>query len=484
MKRRQFFKYAAIAGSASVLSKALAINKQPNRPNILWIFAEDICPDLSCYGVKGVNTPNLDKLASQGIRYTRAYTTAPVCSPSRSAMMTGCHQNFIGANQHRTPNKKPLPEQVRPFPVLLQKTGYDVHVKGKTDLNFKHGNLSNVKGVKGGKSDRPFFQQQTIHDTHRSFHRQVGEIEKGQLDIPPYYPDVPLVRRDWGNYLHTIEDMDKQVGRTLKWLDEKGLSENTLVIFIGDHGRCMPRGKQFLYDGGLHVPLIMRWPAAIKPGQVNEELASGVDVTATVLDVAGVDIPSWMHGRSLLDGNAEPRKYIFAARDKMDNTHDAMRMIRSKKYKYILNLMPERAYCQFNAYKERQYPTLALLNVMHMTGQLNEAQDRFMAARKPPEELYDLQKDPHETKNLAGDPDYAEVKQRLKSQLQEWREKVNDKGVTEEFRKGGWPAEYPTRTLEQWEEILAGWRRYLAKKGPKPIQRGGKYPEFPKKIFK
>lgn len=491
MERRNFLTKTAIGTIAFTGATKLALgdSQDPDRPNIVWIFAEDICPDLSCYGTKGVHTPNLDRLADEGVRYDNAFVTAPVCSAARSAMMTGCHQNFIGSNQHRTAKKTPLPDPVEPFPLLLQKAGYFTSIPGKNDLNFTHKPLSTGKGIDERTKGQPFFLQKTFGSTHRSFIREDDDSRLQNIELPPYYPDVQLSRRDWGNYLNTVEHMDRQVGKFLDQLERKGLSDNTMVIFIGDHGRCMPRAKQFLYDSGLHVPLIIRWPDKIDAGSVDKNLVSSIDLAPTILAAAGVEPPQWMHGRNLLNDRLEPRKYVFAARDKMDSTHDAMRAIRSENFKYILNLMPERAYCQFNRYKEQQYPMLALLNVMHLQGKLNNVQDRFMQPTKPQEELYDLRQDPYETCNLADNPEYAEVKQILAERLEDWREDIKDQGVTDDFRKGGWPSEYPTRSPQEWEKILEGWRDYLYRDGKKPI--AGKYEKpgknqfhgYPEKIF-
>ncbi len=439
--------------------------ESPQRPNIVWILAEDICPELSCYGVAAVHTPNLDRLATEGARYENAHTTAPVCSTSRSAMMTGMYQNAIGANQHRTASKQPLPAPVVPFPRLLQRAGYHVGLmlSKKLDLNFEHNRQELFPDADWSTAnDRPFFAQITLTNTHRSWkHYPDNPVDPAKVVVPPYYPDTPLVRRDIANGLEEIQRLDRSVGEVLQRLEDDGLADNTLVIFIGDHGRCQVRGKQFLYDSGTHVPLILRWPGHIKPGTVNSDLVSSIDVTATILAAAGVGVPQWMHGRDLLDPQTPKREYLFTARDKMDDTHDSMRACRDKRFKYILNLMPERAYCQLNEYKERQYPVLALLNVMHLKGQLNEVQDRFMQPKKKPEELYDLVNDPYETRNLAEDPDYAEQLARMRRALAGWRELVGDQGPSEEFRNGGWPSDYPTRTLEAWEAQLKEWNRRL-----------------------
>lgn len=475
MQRRVIF--ALLVAAALTISTPLASAAETTQPpNIVWIFAEDMCPDLGCYGVDYVKTPNLDRLASQGVRFNNAHTTAPVCSTARSAMMTGMYQNAIGCHQHRTADKKPLPQPVVPFPLLLQEEGYFTALMPgrKTDLNFQH----NVPELFPGRDwkeaeDQPFFAQMTFANTHRTWHHYPDNpVDVSRIEVPPYYPDTPLVRRDIANGLEEIQHMDALVGQILDRLDREGLAERTLVIFMGDNGRCQVRGKQFLYEAGTHVPLIMRWPGHIEPGTVRDDLVMSIDVTATVLAAAGVGVPNWMHGRDLLDPNTPPRQYVFTARDKMDDTHDAMRAVRDQRYRYILNLMPERAYCQYNEYKERQYPVLALLNVMHLRGELTPVQDRFMQPTKPVEELYDLRNDPYETRNLANDPAYSDVKARLKEALADWRDMVGDEGVTEEFRQGGWPADYPTRSREEWEAKLAEWEQILLGDGPGPVAGG------------
>jgi N-sulfoglucosamine sulfohydrolase len=485
--RREFLRLLGVGAAGFGLGcRAVDDETGKRRPNIVLILAEDIGPDLGCYGTPGLATPHLDRLASEGTLFRNCFCTSPVCSPSRSAMMTGMHQNAIGANQHRTKEKKPLPAGGRPFLHILRDAGYYRAIgcghSAKTDLNFQTGNLFDGKNWKGRKEGQPFFAQITLANTHRSWSRDKERpIDPEKVAIPPYYPDTPFVRRDWANGLEEIQKMDGKVGAILARLEEEGLAKNTVVIFAGDNGRCHIRGKQFLYDGGIHVPLIVRRPddarrpSDARHGTVCDDLVSAIDIPAAILVLAGCGIPAGMQGRDFLDRTAPRREYVFAARDKMDNTHDAMRAVRSKKFKYILNLMPERAWCQFNAYKEKQYPVLALMNVMHAEGTLTPAQDRFMATCKPEEELYDLAADPHEINNVTADPEYGEVLAAMRRELARWQKKVGDKGVSEEFRKGGWPASYPTRSLAEWKKIVTLWEGYLfeGKKHPRSVIDSG-----------
>lgn len=437
-------------------------------PNIVLMMAEDMCPDLSCYGNTAVQTPHLDRLAEQGVRFDKAFTTSPVCSPSRSAIMCGVHQNSIGAHQHRTEKKMPLPDEVKTIVEHLRVAGYHTILgglgSGKTDLNFtiEKDQFFHSRKWDDRPKDKPFFMQLTFNNTHRKWGRDDQRpIDPATVEVPPYYPDHPLVRRDIANGLEEIQIMDRLAGAVIARLEKEELLENTLVIFIGDHGRCQVRGKQFLYDSGLHVPLIMKWPGKIKAGSVRSDLVSSIDVSAVILAAAGVKLPEYLHGRDILNPEQSKRRYVFAARDKMDDTHDAMRAVRSDTHKYILNLMPERAYCQFNKYKENSYPVLALLNVMNMKEELNSVQSLFMAPAKPEVELYDLRNDPFEILNLAGTDEVAQIQAELRAELDRWRKQIGDQGVSETFRAGGWPADYPTRTLEQWQQLLSKWQLKL-----------------------
>ena len=492
-----FLLLASALLAATVTSHGAKLS--PARPNILWITIEDWSADLSCYGTKGLQTPHVDKLASQGIRYERAFTTAPVCSTSRSAMMTGFHQNFIRAHQHRTHDKKPLPHGIRPIPHLFRDAGYHTMLMSrKTDCNFTPNTASELfmsKDWSERKPGQPFFARITFGGTHRAWKRDPQRpIAIEDVELPPYYADTPFVRRDWANGLEQMQLVDREVGALLKRLEDERLAGNTIVFFIGDHGRCHIRGKQFLYDGGIRIPMIMRWPGRVEPGQVSEDLVMSIDIGATILEAAGIKPPVPLHGKNLLGDEIRKRKHVFAARDKMDETHDAMRAVRTRDHKLILNLMPERPWCQYNRYKEGAYPALAEMNILHMEGKLTPAQAAFFAPVKPAVELFDLRRDPHEVHNVAGDPEYAEIKARLLATLDDWRRNViDDQGVSNEFRANGvfpescptptvdawvaanrdihdfnttgWPAWYPTRTLDEWKKARDRWEPYVMR-GP------------------
>lgn len=493
---------------ASCLGATLSLSAQEKRPNILWIMIEDWSTDLSCYGTKGVETPNIDRLASEGILYNNAYTTASVSSASRSAMMTGYYQNFVGGEQHREHNKQPLPYGIKPIPQLLEEAGYYTHLMcWKTDCNFTpntkeelfHDTRDWEKRDKtkpffapDTKDGKPFFAQMTFGGTHRAWDRDpVRPIDTKDVEIPPYYYDNDFIRRDWANGLEQLQIVDRQVGELLDQLEKEGLKENTVVIFLGDNGRCHIRGKQFLYEPGLKVPMIVRWPGEVKAGQVSDDLVLSLDICQTALDFAGVKPEIPLHGVNLLNGDTAKRKYIFGTRDKMDETHDCIRSIRSKDgFKLIHNLMTERPYLQYNQYKEGGYAPLAEMTYLYLTGKLNKVQSQLFVSTKPEFELFDLNNDPYEINNLADDPKYAKTKAKLLKELNKWRKDViKDKEPTEEFRAlntfpkanpeksvddfvfknkdkydfniTGWPAWYPTRSEQEWKRIRDEWSVYL-----------------------
>lgn len=433
---------AAIAPVRSVI-QVVATEK----PNILWILSEDISTDLSCYGMPGVQTPVLDQFAKEGIRYTNAFTTAPVCSPSRSAMITGMYQTSIGAHNHRSHRDDgyTLPGPVKPITEYLRQAGYyTVNVKTaapgvatptKTDFNFKPAEpVFEGTDWSQRKPGQPFFAQLTIDETHRGkawktvVKQHEPHISPESVVMPPYYPDHPVARADWATYLESIQLMDSYVGKILQRLKDEGIANNTVVIFSGDNGRCHIRDKQFLYDGGIHVPLMIRWPGQLKPGQVNTDLVMAIDVSATILQMGGVTPPAYLDGQVLWGPGATKRDYIVAARDRMDETVDKMRCVRDKQYKYIKNYMPERPYMQPNNYKETEYPMWNLLKELNREGKLTPAQALFAAPTKPAEELYDIVADPNELHNLAIENRSAKTLTRMRGLLDNWVKKTNDQG--------------------------------------------------------
>jgi N-sulfoglucosamine sulfohydrolase len=449
VKRRDFIKGVGLGAASLTLDGCVSTSKLfegKDKPNILWILSEDISPDLSCYGTAAVQTPNLDRLAGQGVRYTNAFTTSPVCSASRSAMITGMYQTSVGVHHHRSHRSDgyTLPQPVRMITEYFRRAGYftanvknaapGVRGSGKTDFNFRFENAFDGDDWNKRKAGQPFFAQLSISVTHRGGHwknlsqKLKNPVDPAKVKLPTYYPDHPVARRDWATYLDSIQVMDGYVGKILKRLDDEGLTDNTVVIFIGDHGRCHVRGKQWLYDGGIHIPLIIRWPGKLKAGQVCHDLVSAIDISATVLKIAGFEPPKYMQGRVFLGPNTKKRQYIIAARDRCDETIDRIRCVRTKRYKYIRNFMPERPYTRINRYKERSYPMLPLMRKLHSEGKLSPVQALFMAPRKPVEELYDIKNDPYEINNLADSPKHQKTLKKMRRILDKWFEETGDMG--------------------------------------------------------
>lgn len=447
------------------------------RPNILWISAEDISPDLGCYGDDYARTPALDKLAGQGVRYTNAFSSAPVCAPSRSAIITGMYPTTIGSMHMRS--KAVPPAGIKAFTEYLRADGYYCTNNSKTDYNFEAppsnrppdtvwdetGNKAHWRN----RSDkgRPFFAVFNFTISHESQIRATPEQIAGntaqltadqrhdpaKAKLPPYYPDTPQVRRDWANYADNVTAMDYQAAAVLKQLEEDGLAENTIVFFWGDHGRGLTRAKRWVYDSGIKVPLIVRWPGKLKPGTADDRLVSLMDLGPTVLSLTGVKVPQHMQGQAFLgEQQKAAREYVFAHRDRMDEAYDMMRAVRDKRFKYIKNFFPGRPYAQHIAYAE-EMPTLMEMRRLykeHMNAlspdygkALNPVQLLFFRPEKPPEELYDTESDPHEINNLAASPQHQATLKKLRAVLAQWQKDTKDLGLVpeeqlrERMRPGG-----------------------------------------------
>jgi N-sulfoglucosamine sulfohydrolase len=451
----QFFKTACFV-VALCFPTGNVTAAETKRPNILWLVAEDFGTALSCYGNKDIQTPVLDQLAKEGVRYSHFYTTAPVCSPSRSAFMTGMYAVSIGAHNHRTANKQPLSEGVRLLSQRMHDAGYftanlaklpasfGFKGTGKTDWNFTFtGEAFDGKNWVELKEHQPFFAQLNFHETHRDF---LGpkKVDPARVTLPPYYPDHPVVREDYARYLDDTLELDRKVGVILEQLKTDGLLENTIIVFMGDNGEAHVRAKQFCYEEGLHVPLIIRWaasmvpPAHFKPGTVDDRLLESIDLAPTYLDLVGVPIPASMQGRPFLGNKVgEPKQYVFGARDRCDTTAMCLRTVRDERYRYIKNFTPEIPFFAPNNYKETQYPAWNLIKELHREGKLNPVQAELAAPQMPVEALYDMQQDPHEIKNLATskDPVIQETLARMRGVLEKWIVDINDQG-----RIGGSPA--------------------------------------------
>jgi len=406
---------------------------------------------MSCSLTPQASTPNLDALAAQGVRFTRCYTTAPVCSPSRSAFMTGMYATTIGAHNHRSHRDDgfTLPSGVRILPDLLREAGYltanitqlpgtcGFRGTGKTDWNFTYkGRPFDSAAWNDLKPHQPFYAQVNFQETHRKYNAP-RRADPAKVEIPPYYPDHPLVRNDWAQYLDSAAGLDRKIGLLLRQLEADGLADDSIILFFGDNGQSHVRGKQFCYEEGLHVPLIIRWPKhfpapdGFKSGTVDDRFVEAIDLAATTLAMAGTKRPPKMQGR-VFAGNAtdEPRQHVFGARDRCDETVMRLRTVRDSRYRYIRNYLPDTPLLSPNKYKERSYPAWNLLKELHVQGKLNAVQDALCAPRMPAEELYDLTTDPHEIRNLADSTaaEHREALGRLRTVLDRWIANTNDQG--------------------------------------------------------
>lgn len=441
---------AALVIFTLAASQIIAAEKSTQtRPNILWISCEDISPNLGCYGDKNAVTPTLDRLARQGVRYTGVFSTAGVCAPTRSGIITGMYPSTLGSNHMRS--KATLPDHVKCFPEYLRKAGYYCTNNVKTDYNFPvpksaWDECSRKAHWKNRPAGKPFFAVFNITVCHESRIRASDEQhakntrrltsqqrqDPDRITPPPYHPNTPVVRHDWARYNEIITAMDYQVADRLKELRQAGLGNDTIVFFWSDHGAGLPRMKRWLYDSGTHVPMIVRIPKKFrcegqgKPHTVDDQLVSFIDLAPTVLNLAGVSIPKHLHGRAFLGVDLmPPREYVFGARDRMDERYDIIRSVRDRRYRYIRNYEPHKTYAQELEYMEHM-PTTKELRRLHAAGKLDDAAELFFRQTKPLEELYDLDKDPHEIKNLADSPQHQKILERMRDVHRRWQDETKD----------------------------------------------------------
>lgn len=423
------------------------------RPNVLWLTCEDISPNLGCYGDRYAITPNLDQLAARGVRYTHAVGVCGVCAVNRSCLITGMYSSTIGSQDMRSHIR--LPDSIPTYSQLLRKAGYYCSNNSKTDYNFPTpakawDECSGKAHWRNRDSDQPFFAVFNYTGTHESqiweanHRRHAATLTPAELHdpdrapVPPFHPDVPEVRRDWANYYDNITALDHWIADRLKEVADAGLADNTIVFFYSDHGVGMPMCKKWVWDSGLRVPLIVQFPekyrdlAPGKPGSTTDRLVSFVDFPPTLLSLVGVDVPDQMQGKAFLGSQAQPpRQYAFAIRDRMAEWYATVRVVRDKRFQYHRNFMPHLPYAPFCSYTLTM-PTAQVWTRMHEQGRLNVVQDRYFQP-KPSEELYDLEADPHMIRNLADDPDYAEVQGRLSRELRAWQLRTRDLGLLSEY---------------------------------------------------
>ncbi len=415
------------------------------RPNVLWITCEDIGPHLGCYGDAYSTSPNLDKLAGKGLRYRVAWSNAPVCAPARSTLISGMYGPSNGSEHMRS--LVPMPQGARMYPQSLREAGYYCTNNVKEDYNLqKPGKVWDESSArahyKNRKPGQPFFAIFNIVVSHESQirvrpHQLVHDPAKAR--VPAYHPDTPEVRHDWAQYYDKITQMDQQAGKRLQELEDSGLAKDTIIFFYGDHGSGMPRNKRMACNSGLLVPFIVsfpeKWkhlaPPEYRAGDSTDRLISFVDVAPSLLSLAGIKPPQHMQGEPFLGKFiTEPRKYLYGYRGRMDERIDLVRSVRDERYVYVRNFMPHLPHGQHVGYMF-ETPTTRVWKQLFDQGKLNDAQAAFWK-RRAPEELYDLQSDPDEVKNLAGSPDHQEVLKRMRQELIAHTVRIHDVGLLPE----------------------------------------------------
>lgn len=436
------------------------------RPNIVWFMIDDMSANFSCYGEQIIQTPHVDQLAKEGTRFTNAYATSPVCSTFRSALITGMYQTTIGSHHHRSgrgDHRISLPEGVEPIPSLFQHAGYytcigsglrDLDFRsmpftkstkgrlGKTDYNFDWDKkIYDSNDWSGRKQTQPFFMQVQLHGgklrgaseasyekLDQQTHALLGSITNPKLvELPPYYPNDPIFLKDWATYLDTVRITDHHVGLVINRLKAENLLDNTLIVFFTDHGISHARGKQFLYDEGTHIPLIIRGPG-IEAGAMREDLVEHIDIAAISLAAAGIPIPNSMQGQDAFAPNYKPKQTIYAARDRCGEAVDRIRSVRSNEFLYIKNFYPRRPHLMPSSYKDSKL-IIKRLREMH-EGDLLETltEEILFAPTRPVEEFYRYHQDRWQVENLAEDPKHADSLARHREHLEKWIKKTQDPG--------------------------------------------------------
>lgn len=437
----------------------------PEQPNIILMVGEDSGRHLGCYGDRTAVTPNLDRFASEGCRYDNAYSTAPVCAPSRCTMVTGRYPQSIGTHLMRSK----LLDPPRLFTQELRDAGYHVNWHTKLDFNFDPDEAFADRGgwrdahddwrpklAAGDLPDQPWLCYVNFGISHESGMWPVDDIEEGrpkgarfnftagdplgvpavhdpaEVEVPPYLPDTPAVRKNIAQHADNVTEVDRQVGEVLDALDKSGQRDRTIVIFMVDHGRGLPREKRWCYRAGLHLPLIVRWPGQVEPGGVSDRLVSWIDLAPTLLSLTGTPIPESYEGRVFMGPDAAPEpSAVFAGRDRMDEAFDVQRAARDHRYHYTRNFFPQLPFAQRGWYMEYM-PAMKELRRLAAAGELTGAAAAWMAETKPAEELFDVATDPHCVHNLADDPAHAQGKAKLSAELDQWMASTGDLGMVPE----------------------------------------------------
>jgi arylsulfatase A-like enzyme len=497
----------AVAMALTIGLPTVAATGEIERPSILLLVAEDMSLRVGAFGDPVAVTPNLDRLATEGVRYDNVFTAAGVCAPSRAALITGLHPNALGAGHMRSHGfdeaqyKAVPPPQVKAFPERLRAAGYFTYSTTKLDYQFSgtapgqgpftiwDAESRSNAGIswKDAPEGARFFGMYAFMETHESgmfqrfgwprsvvqvvmgllhsyLHRGVADVVAPEaVELPPYYPDTPEIRQDIARHYNNIHTMDLRVGALLEELERSGRADDTIVIWTTDHGDGLPRAKRELFDSGIRVPMIIRWPEKYRPadavlGSIDHRLISFVDLGPQILAWAGVRVPETspgaMHGRPFLERTR--RDYVYAARDRIDEFPDRQRAVRDHRYKYIHNDYPGMPGVMRTEFRQN-LSIMRSLAAEFEAGRMNKVQRLWFEPRGV-EELYDLQRDPHEVDNRAADPEYALVLERMRAALAQWQERVPDLGRLDEvdLAERFWPGGVEPSTAVPTFESAAG----------------------------
>lgn len=420
--------------------------KEPDRPNILWITHEDLSPIYGCYGDEYAHTPNIDRLADSGYRFTNAFSNAPICAPARSTLITGFYATSLGTQHLRS--EIPVPEDMKILPEVLREAGYYTTNNVKTDYNFDHtgrwDESSNEAHWRNRPERKPFFSVFNFMITHegptnalRSSDTEMLESfhDPEKVQMPPYFPDSPKMREIWAHMYDLLSVFDKGVEDLLNQLEEDGLSENTIVFVFSDHGHGLPGHKRWLNNAGLQVPFVLYVPERYKHlvshlEPVTDQMVGFVDFAPTVLSLAGAKIPERMEGRRFLGKNIHPKEYIYGYRDRADDCYEVSRSVYDGRYIYIRHFMPQLPYYQ-NAVIFNKQGSYEEINRLHDEGKLPEATKNWFKP-KPAEELFDLKNDPWEQNNLIEKEEYSERIETLRQKVTDWILDHHDTGMFNE----------------------------------------------------
>ena len=401
-------------------------------PNIIWLTIEDTSPNLGAYGDTFAHTPNIDAFSKKALRYNLAWSTSPVCSPARTAIITGMYPATLGGHNHRS--EVGLPRDIKLYPELLKEQGFYVTNNSKEEYNVVpadgdrevwHDSSSEAHYFNRPDKDMPFFAVYNSMDSHGSMIRNRTDLpfhNPDDVSIPPFHPDTPVFRRDWAQYYHSISVVDDWFGRKLDQIRDDGLMDNTIIFFYSDHGGGMPTYKTFANNRGLQVPMLVYVPEKYhhlvpedyRAGGFTNRPVEFVDLAPTLLSLIGVEPPDWMQGKAFMGHfEEEPREYVFGSSGRSDEQIDMVRSVRDERYLYIRNYMMHVRHGYFSEY----FYTFESTNEwrdLYYAGELSPPQIRFWES-KSPEELYDLKADPHEIHNLVDSPHHQDILDRLRA---------------------------------------------------------------------